>query len=245
MSRILLVVLLVLTTAPLLRAQASEQDDAQARAAFREMAARLYRPRDAGLRELRFSFEVEVVPPDRPSTRHGPFRIHWREGEGWQLLDAEGGVDPAPEKRLSLPFTDRVVNDLVGWETEEMITGRGLRRLAERQIEVLIPGEAAPDEVAPERILLELDDEGALGRQTIVGTGGILLARLDYRYLDREGRRLVAKVRREAGGSRVVKRQSYQEVGPFTLLAEVRSTSSDRRLEIVRFRDLEPLSPPR
>ena len=224
-------------------AQQATPIDAEARAAFDRMAASLWRPRDHGLEEVRFEFSVEVIHPDRPIEWHGPFRIHWQKGLAWTLLDAEGKPDPAPEKRMSVGFADRAVNDFVGWEAAEMIAGRKLSMLEKGLLQVEIPGAANPDELRVERILLELDADGSLARQSLVGTGGILLTRLEYDYLDRAGRRLVAKVRRESASARVVKKESYQDCGDFCFPAEIRSLSADRRVEIVRYTAIEVLKP--
>ncbi len=245
MSRFLLAALLAALLAGAIPAQElqSEVEDPAARAAFDRMAKALWRPRDHGLEELRFEFEVEIVHPDRPIEKHGPFPIRWRSDGGWRLLDEKGEVDPAPEKRMSVGFADRVVNDLVGWDSAEMTRGRKLRLREARLLEIEIPGPPNPDEVRVEKILLELGDEGALARQTLVGTGGAILARLDYSYLDRGGRRLVAKVRRESSGTRVLKTETYQDVGAFSFPAEIRSLSAEHRLEIVRYRAIEVLKP--
>ncbi|MCB9832692.1 MAG: hypothetical protein H6807_09475 [Planctomycetes bacterium] len=242
MRNLSLLALVLALTVPV-QAQEPKAAPAQAaaHAAFVKMASLVYRARDAGVEELRFSFEVETLPQDRPAERHGPFRIHWSATGGWQLLDAEGKPDPQPEKRLSVPFTNRVVNDLIGWDAATMVAGRSLRLRDPRTIEIAIPGQDTPDEVEPRGIALELDDDGTLRRQTIIGTGGILLSRLEYRYLDHAGRRLVAKVRQESGGGRALREHSYQDLGGFTFLLDIRTRNADRRTETVRYRDIEIL----
>ena len=237
-------VFLALAGGTLAQEIAAPKQDEKARAAFEKMARAVYRARADGLREITFSFEVETIPTDRPATTFGPFRIHWKLDEGWQLLDENGQPDPKPERRLKPGFTDRVVGDLVGWEPQTMIRGRGLKISKEGLLEVSIPHEKPAEEVRVERIDLQLDSEGRLLRQTLVGTGGILLTRLLFFYETRGDRCLVAKVHQETGGPRLLKTRRYGDFGRYTLPVEIETLNADRRREIVRYRDFSSPKPP-
>ncbi|MEE9391580.1 MAG: hypothetical protein V3W41_03650 [Planctomycetota bacterium] len=158
------------------------KQDERGLAVFKKFSSLIYRPRIAGLKEVRFQVSIEQLDEARPKesqvTTSGPFFFHWK-ADKTVVVDKSGKVVP-----INPALQQRIMADAVGIDPEILLKSHHVSLESPNSVRFSIP--KGQDLKAPIRsTLYTADEQGRLQKQALCDAQGRVVFAVSYQYRKR------------------------------------------------------------